>query len=295
MFTNLLAEDRELSTYRKNLNKTTGSVLSTILLQQAIYWASKKGGEPFYKFKQPCGHNLYNDGDSWTEELGFSLSEFALAVKRIATKSTKGTSKRELMNPATLDADKLIIYWTDASRVTWYWLNQDLLDKLLISIYLDKPRSQDSYVSAKTDLPLTETTTKTTTESIYTPPNSKSKNGNPPPIDDGADLATKTTNKHKFVAAFSSALRMPSPIERRQIETVGAEPGACLEKWESAISAVALNGTQGKPTVGRIIECYNTGGTWAALVAKWEREKQAGVQAATAAYVDSGGAVHHQF
>ena len=131
----ILGEDPEVIPYRKSLRPITNSVTATILLQQIIHRSAKKNGEPFYKFKSPCGHDMYRAGDSWTEELGFSTKEFDTALSKIGTKITKGTSKDEAY--AKTDPTGLVIYWTDAQRVTWYHLNRDLLGKYLSGIYLE--------------------------------------------------------------------------------------------------------------------------------------------------------------
>ena len=113
--------------YRKEFNAVTGKHSSSILLQQFLF----RGGQqnPFYKFQAPCNHQKYRKGDSWQEELGFSRKEFETALSRIATKITTGMSKSEVMSRQT--PESMIVYWTDASRVTWWELNLPLIEKLL--------------------------------------------------------------------------------------------------------------------------------------------------------------------
>ena len=155
----ILAEDSELIPYRKSLRAIAGSVTATILLQQMIFNDRKHKGQ-FYKFKSPCDHALYKEGDSWTEELGFSKKEFDSALKRIGTKITKGMSKAEAYKKT--DFTGLVIYWTDAGRVTWYHLNRDLLGKLLKGIYLESNQRGFTPKVTKGDLPFTKK--KNTTE-----------------------------------------------------------------------------------------------------------------------------------
>jgi len=83
--TQTIIEDKSLIIYRPRLNQITGSVLSSILLHQIIYWAYKSNNL-FYKFKEPCNHKLYKPGDSWTEELGFTRWENETALKKIEEK-----------------------------------------------------------------------------------------------------------------------------------------------------------------------------------------------------------------
>lgn len=133
--------------YKRHYTKIVGgNPAAAILLQQINYWWYIQSRKPFYKFKEPCSHSWYKDGDSWTEELAFSRSVFDTALKAIGAKVTKGQSKSELLN------HNLVIYWTDANRVTWYQLNEklfaaythlaynnpELLGKVGKSLYLDK-------------------------------------------------------------------------------------------------------------------------------------------------------------
>lgn len=149
----ILAEDNDLIPYRKSLRQLTGSVTSAILLQQIIHRAKCKHWEPFYKFKSSCGHKLYQDGDSWTEELGFSIKEFDTAIGKIGTKATRDRDKLALMNGDKVQ--NIVTYWTDSSRVTWYYINKGLLAKLLKGIYQLNAESAFSKIT-KGHLPITE-------------------------------------------------------------------------------------------------------------------------------------------
>lgn len=132
----LIADDRNLITYRPSWNAFTKSVNGTILLQQIIYyWFRPTSDEdkrpqrkPFYKFNDKCTHHLYRPGDSWLEKTGFSRREFETARNRIA-KNTDGTlSKRSLVS-----------YWRDQSNLTWYALNEARLLEELSKIYASPP------------------------------------------------------------------------------------------------------------------------------------------------------------
>lgn len=156
----ILEDDGDLIIYRKSLREIAGSVTGTVLLQQIIF--RSKGRENFYKFKSPCSHELYKEGDSWTEELGFSPKEFDNALKKIGTKITRGTSKFDALKKD--DPTGIVIYWTDANRVTWYQLNRSLLGKLLRGIYLEDNKEGLTLKIPKEDLPLSETPPETTPE-----------------------------------------------------------------------------------------------------------------------------------
>jgi len=146
---NILAADKEIILYRKELNQITGSVTATLLLQQAIYRFTKNNNKPFYKFIEPCNNEKYKDGDSWCEELGFTKYEFKSAYQKL-----------EDLN--------IISKKTNMMRVTFYDLNLVILDKLIKPIY--ESRKNQSIEVDKTDLEYsksfeeTETTTETTTE-----------------------------------------------------------------------------------------------------------------------------------
>lgn len=112
----VLADDNNNVSYRPKLNKITGSVTATILLQQILYWYSKQG--EFYKFKQQCTHPSYKEGDSWCEELGFTVYEFDSALKKL--KELKIVETRKTMD-----------------RKTFFSLDTTLLGNLIKSIYVN--------------------------------------------------------------------------------------------------------------------------------------------------------------
>lgn len=119
----LIADDHNRVSYHPRWNSFTGGVTSSIFLQQVVYWWVRTR-RPFYKFNEPCGHKSYKEGDSWQEELGFSRKELETARGRIGTR-TKGD----------IDSGSLISYWVDASRKTWYAVNESLLLERLAEIY----------------------------------------------------------------------------------------------------------------------------------------------------------------
>jgi hypothetical protein len=54
LISRLMAENKEMIAYRPKLNRITGSVLASVLLQQANYRFVNTGEQPFYKFRAPC-------------------------------------------------------------------------------------------------------------------------------------------------------------------------------------------------------------------------------------------------
>jgi hypothetical protein len=164
----LIAEDGQMIAYRPKLAALTGSVTSAILLQQILHHFKMNGYQPFYKFKEPCAHDLYRPGDSWCEELAYTRAEFDGAIVRIATKIRRGLSKHSALewelpleaewegDPKGLEAaflktvEHFVVYWTDSSHQTWYEVNTPLLDSALgllyakaeIPLYLDKAKKR---------------------------------------------------------------------------------------------------------------------------------------------------------
>lgn len=165
------AQDQSYSIpYRPQYTRITGKVAASILLQQISYWWHIKGGKPFYKFRAPCGHNWYKGGDSWTEELGMTTGGFDTALKAIGAKVTKGKSKSALLKT------NLVIYWTDADRVTWYQLNEKLFYELVFIAYDDPNLLGKSGFRNQLDkhgnviYPYSETTPETTRHGADAPP-----------------------------------------------------------------------------------------------------------------------------
>lgn len=147
--------------YRPSLKKMTGSTNGSILLQQIMYRWYANGEKPFYKFLQPCEHDLYREGDSWSEEIGFSYSELQTALDKFATKITRGESKTKA------EKESAVIYWTDADRITWWQFNPDTFDLLYNSEksnYLESDNPRNTLIGINT-----ETTTKSKPRSSKLP------------------------------------------------------------------------------------------------------------------------------
>jgi len=122
----IFADDKRMILYRPEWRQITGSVTSTILLQQIIFHWDKNGRKPFYKFKEPCEHQLYKAGDSWCEELGFSRAEFDFAIKKIGFKKSK---KRNEIHELPVE------YWIESSRLTYYSIHTENMSNRLLLLY----------------------------------------------------------------------------------------------------------------------------------------------------------------
>lgn len=180
----LLSITRNIIPYVKELNKVTGSVTASILMQQLEYWFDKKA-DGFYKFAEPCANAAYVDGDSWTEELGFTIDEYKGALKKICI-SYKSLS--EWRNAEDKFQGKLYAsYYERLSHKTFFLRNHALIDKSLDNVcYSTQSREseklsfgkQEIHVSRTMDFPVTEqgnsrfqytdTTTEITTDNNIT-------------------------------------------------------------------------------------------------------------------------------
>ena len=213
--------------YRPQYNFITGKVTASILLQQINYWWHKNERKPFYKFRAPCKHDEYREGDSWTEELGMSKSEFDTALQAIGAKITKGVKKSELLK------ENIVIYWTDSNRLTWYQLNEALFYALLYLAYHEPDllgKSGFRIYLGKSGNPIylySETTTETTTETKGF--------SRKPEKDYAEDLAAyfqntqPQTDRERIRAALSDALQTPLP----------ADPHL-YKKWEQGLDSLIM-------------------------------------------------------
>lgn len=121
--TKALYHDFKTIAYRPELRAITNSVTATILLQQVFFRWVSNDGKPFYKFKEPCNHKLYKNGDSWCEELGFSRAEFDTAWKAL---SATGIASKK----------------TNMERLTYYTLNESAFDCAVNAVY-SVPQKRD--------------------------------------------------------------------------------------------------------------------------------------------------------
>jgi hypothetical protein len=117
--------------YIKEVRQIAKSVTATILMQQLDYWFDKYPNG-FYKFKSPCNHINYKQGDSWEEELFFSEEEFTTAFSKIGHSHK---SKTEFDSSLDKFNNKFYCSYFDRKTcLTYYYRNHDLLDDELEKI-----------------------------------------------------------------------------------------------------------------------------------------------------------------
>ena len=139
--------------YRPSLNRLTGSMSATILLQQIVYRWLGKGQEPFSKFIAPCPRAF--PGDSWLEELGFTRHQFLTARARIATRIRTRDPKRKAREKY------LVFYWVDDAHNTWYEVNEPLLLRRLAKLDGYRGRSKPGQESSQPSGPNRKTEDRT--------------------------------------------------------------------------------------------------------------------------------------
>jgi hypothetical protein len=137
--------------YRPDFYGFVGSAHAAILLNQILYWWEKVGRRPFYKFKNDCPHPMSRAGDSWCAELGgWSIRRFDLARHRIATPLQDEANLEGAIDAACISelpwliaTDRgtrggasrgLVFYWVDSYNVTWYAVNERLVQAMLDQI-----------------------------------------------------------------------------------------------------------------------------------------------------------------
>ena len=113
--------------YNPALKIEFGSQNAVILFDRLEYWFSKKKNQ-FYKFIEPCQHDAYKTGDSWSEELGFSKKVFKTAFDKIGIRYISKTAFDKEVDPFK---GKLFAYYQDRqTKKTIFVRNNTLLKDL---------------------------------------------------------------------------------------------------------------------------------------------------------------------
>lgn len=115
--------------YYPEFVEVAGSVTGALLMSQLEFWFKVIEGKSFYKFLEPCQHELYKVGDSWQEELGMSVSEIRSAFKRIGIMYK---SKRSFEASTDVFQGKLYAaYYDRIRRTTHYFRNTEKVQEVL--------------------------------------------------------------------------------------------------------------------------------------------------------------------
>ena len=127
--------------YRKELREYAGSVTGSLLMMQLDYWFCRHP-DGFYKFLDPTPkHPDYREGDSWTEELGFSKAEFRTAFDVIGIRHlSKSAYVKALDKFAGKDGEKFYASYHDKKNgLTWYFRNHLKVEELIAELCKAKP------------------------------------------------------------------------------------------------------------------------------------------------------------
>lgn len=125
------------------LNIVPDSDAALVLQFICDYWWHNNR-KPFIKFVTPCQHDRYLPGESWSEALGWGRDRFVKSRAKIATKNTTGSSRHLLEQWHTeagelAPVDRLVMYWTNRHKETWYQLNETLLVAYLLKASTPSP------------------------------------------------------------------------------------------------------------------------------------------------------------
>jgi len=128
--TNQFLHEENIIPYKPELNSICKTITSNILFNQILYWWEKSNKEEFFKFKAPCNHEKYKEGNSWCEELNISKKQFDTAIKNIAFK--RGVTKNKIKK------ENAIIEYYTVNGITNYIVKEDLLYETLKKVYNEK-------------------------------------------------------------------------------------------------------------------------------------------------------------
>lgn len=124
----LLSITRNFIAYMPELNPISGGILPSILMQQLDYWFHRYP-DGYWKFLAPCGHLMYKEGDSWTEEIGMSQHEFRTAFDSIGYRH--GSKSAFLAAPDKFLGRMYASYVDKRANLTYYIRNHALVDQKL--------------------------------------------------------------------------------------------------------------------------------------------------------------------
>jgi len=231
----ILSGDTYCVPYRPRFARAVGSVTAAILLQQIIYWDERKGGRYFYKFKEPCTHALYKEGDSWTEELGFSRRAFDTARDHIALRKTAAASLPDTIREAERQG-KPVVYWVSTGRVTHYIIIEDVLADILATAYSESEMEKltaESAVRYSPKAPLVKAES----------------------ADRSTETTTETTSNNKPPAAESSSPDWDSIPLVKEIEYTGVRITGMGKNKRFSFRCPACDNDVGFEAVGAEAEC----------------------------------------
>jgi hypothetical protein len=176
------------------------------------FWFSKYP-DGFFKFLAPTPeHPLYKEGDSWTEELAFSVEEvrnaFAQIGMRFRSKKAFEDALDKFRDPDQVDSEEFLYccYQDRQQRVTYFLRNHERVDALLDELAQMPSQKLGLPVSRKSGLPVSEKPGESVSEKPALPASGDGES--PRPETGKANLHVKEHNRHhektnKRVPVFS--------------------------------------------------------------------------------------------
>ncbi len=119
--------------YYPELREYVGSI-NAVLIVSHLERCFQKRGEKFSKFMEPCEHFYYKPGESWTEVLHMTGTEFRTAFKHIGTVYK---SKREYNRSQDKFQGKMYLSYYDRISKLTYYMRNDALVKRVFAQYLE--------------------------------------------------------------------------------------------------------------------------------------------------------------
>lgn len=136
----VLSLTRNVIPYVKELRVFTDSVVGCILMQQLDYWFERYPNG-FYKFLEASEHPKYSEGQSWSEEIGISSTEFRTAFDKIGT---RWKSKTEFENSDDKFQGQFYASYQDKrANLTFYFRNHELVDSALDDLLLQLNKAKN--------------------------------------------------------------------------------------------------------------------------------------------------------
>lgn len=137
---NELSKEEMWRPHPKILTPMIGSFCGATLFYYVIRrW--NKHHRPFFIFGAPCAHELYSNGRSWKEAIGFSADDVKSALSVVGYRATSTNKESVALSDhrpdfdtkgLLLNANHLIVYKRDfLKKITWYELNYILAKKAI--------------------------------------------------------------------------------------------------------------------------------------------------------------------
>lgn len=200
----ILQITRSTIPYVKELREHTGSVTSTILMQQLDFWFAKYPNG-FYKFLSNCDHPACDEQRTWVVELGFSEDEFRTAFDNIGKRWTSKTKFEEAEDK--FQEKFYCSYFNRREGKTYYFRNHKLVDSILDELTTVNGQSQFT----ETENPNPVYKEEDTTQENNNPPN--------PPVSNSEDKKPSKRKQHYRKKSTHLGMNGKYPLAGNFIET----------------------------------------------------------------------------